>query len=137
VSWDLFIQDLPRSAESIADIPDDFEPSSLGPRDALIAAIRVAIPHADFSDPAWGVLEGPDYSIEFNIGDDDEVGCIALHVRGGDGAAAVVHKLLTHLGLRALDSGTGEFFEFDGISAEGLRVWREFRDSVVGEHPGD
>ena len=44
MSWDVLIQDLPEGVESVADIPDDFCPSTLGRRDALIAAIRAGSP---------------------------------------------------------------------------------------------
>ena len=132
MSWDVLIHDLPEGVERVADIPDDFRPSKLGSRAELIAAIRDVLPAADFSDPAWGTLEEADYSIEFSVGDDEEVGSIMLHVRGGDAAAATIDKLLTHLGKRALDCGAGEFFEFDGRSAEGLRRWRAYRDRVLG-----
>lgn len=134
MSWDVLIQDLPEGVESVADIPDDFCPSTLGPRTELIAAIRNVLPGTVFSDPAWGVLDEADYSIEFNMGNDEEVGSIMLHIRGGDAAAAAVDKLLAHLCRRALDTGTGEFFHFDGQSAEGLRRWRAYRDEVVDEN---
>ncbi len=131
MSWDVLIQDLPGGVERVADIPEDFRPSKLGSRAELIAAIRVVLPAANFSNPAWGTLDEADYSIEFSVGEDEEVGSIMLHVRGGDAAAAAIDKLLTHLGRRALDCGAGEFFEFDGQSAEDLRRWRAQRDKVM------
>lgn len=89
------------------------------------------LPETDFSDPAWGVLDREDWSIEFNMGGGDEVGSIALHIRGGDAAASTVDKVLKHLGRRALDTGTGELFKFDGESTEGLHRWRAYRDNVI------
>jgi len=61
VSWDAVIQGLPEGVESVADIPGDFSPSALGRREELIAAILEVFERADFSDPAWGVLDGDDY----------------------------------------------------------------------------
>jgi len=60
VSWDVFVQDLPPGIDSIADIPDDFRPASLGPREAIVAGILTVVPDADFADPTWGRIEGPD-----------------------------------------------------------------------------
>ena len=113
MSWDIFIQDLPRSANSVADIPDNFVPGPIGTRAELIGKITSVAPDADFSDPAWGTLDSldEDYSIEISMGEHDTVECIALHVRGGDAAVARVASILTALTLRALDSGTGDFFD--------------------------
>lgn len=115
MSWDLFIQDLPPDASSVAEIPDDFQPKPIGLRSELIASILEAVPEADFSDPAWGVFDAADHSIEFNMGGEEEAQSIALHVRGGQAAVATVKRVLKQLGRRALDSGseTGAFFTAD------------------------
>jgi len=131
VSWDIFIQDLPEGIESVADIPEDFRPSALGRREKLIAAILEVFPRADFRDPAWGVLDEADFSIEFNMGDRREVRSIVLHIRGGDSAAGAVGRLLSHLGRRALDTGTGELFQGGSQSTKGIRRWRAYRDRIV------
>ena len=132
MSWDIFAQDLPRDAATIADIPADFKPRPLGPRASVISRILEVVPSADFSDPAWGQIDGPDWSIEVNLGKDEECDSIAFHVRGADEAAAVVGAILKHLDLRALDSQTGEFFEDGPNSLESFRKWRKYRDSVMG-----
>jgi len=132
MSWDIFVQDLPRDAATFADIPPDFKPSSLGKRSDVIAKITEIVPSADFSDPSWGMIEGEDWSIEVNIGKSETCGGFALHVRGGDGAVAVVAAILNHLDLRALDSQTGEFFVAGPEAVESFRRWRAFRDRVIG-----
>jgi len=132
MSWDIHIQDFPE-VNSIADIPDDFEPSSLGSREALIAKIKDAFPSADFKDPSWGLIDGDEWSIEVNIGPNTECGGIMLHVRGGDGAVAAVEAILDRLGLRAIDLQTGEFFDAQSAS-DSFGVWRGFRDQVVADY---
>jgi len=109
VSRDIFIQDLPRDATSVADIADDFVPQAIGSRVHIVDTIARIVPDADFSDPIWGIIEGFGYSIEVNLGEDDPVHGFALHVRG-DGADSVIAAILDELGLRALDSESGEFF---------------------------
>jgi len=132
LSWDIFVQDLPADARNVADIPDDFAPRPLMPRQALIDRITEVVPGADFTDPAWGKIDGPDFSIEVNIGEGDPVEGFAFHVRGGDQAAGIVADVLGHLGLRALDMGRddGGFFDPDD-AVENLRRWRAYRDQVV------
>ncbi len=130
MSWDVFIQDLPE-VDSIEDIPHDFNPKPIGSRATLIAHIQEVIPQVDFSDPAWGILDTDGFSIEFNLGKKEVVKCIALHVRGGAEAGACVADILKKLGLRALDSSTGEFFDVHNPEW-GYNQWRAYRDKVVG-----
>jgi len=123
--------DYAQGIQSVADIPKDFRPSALGPRGELIAAILEVFPHANFTDPAGGVVDEADFSIEFNMGDRTEVRSIVLHIRGGDSAASAVERLLSHLGRRALDTGTGELFQGGSQSTKGIRRWRAYRDRIV------
>jgi hypothetical protein len=118
----------------VQDIPDGFRPGPIGRRGDLIRAIGEVVPSAEFSDPSWGVINGDGFSIEVSMGRDETVDCIALFVRGGDTAVGVVADIIGRLGLRALDTGTGDFF--DPAAAVGsVQRWRAYRDRVIG-HPG-
>jgi hypothetical protein len=131
MSWDIFAQDFPVDAKTPDDIPDDFEPRSLGSRASVISKIKEIIPAADFSDPAWGLIVGDDWSIEINIGEGEDCDGFALHVRGEEAAVGAVASILDHLELRAVDSQTGEFFVSDAAALESFRKWQAYRDSVV------
>ena len=89
MSWDIFVQDLPRDAATVADIPQDFKPAPIGKRADVIARIKEVVPSTDFSDPSWGQIEGEDWSIEVNIGKNETCSGFALHVRRGDEAVGV------------------------------------------------
>jgi hypothetical protein len=130
VSWDISIMDLPSDAASVADIPDDFQPEPLGNRVELIAAIRDVAPSADFSDPSWGELATPDFVIEFNMGSEEVVDSMMVHVRGGGPVVDFIDALLTRLGHRAIDCSEGEFFMSEA-SGESFRAWQAYRDSVI------
>ena len=136
MSWDIFVQDLPRDARSIADIPADFHPKAIGRRADLISKIRELLPEADFSDPSWGRIDNEDWSIEVNIGESEECRSFALHVRGGDAVVGVVAGILAHLDLRALDSETGDFFAAGPEALESFQKWRAYRDQVVNKRAG-
>ena len=130
MSWDVSIMDLPADARSVADIPDDFQPRSLGNRADLIATVRSVAPTADFSDPSWGELVTPDFVIEFNIGQSEVVDSIMLHIRGGGAAVGFVTDLLACLNLRAIDCSAGEFFD-QAAAVDSFAAWRAYRDGVV------
>ena len=131
MSWDIVVQDLPDGVQHVDEIPDDFKPRPLGTRTDVIRRIQQAVPTADFSDPSWGILETPEFSVEFNIGSDEEVEGFALHVRGGDAAAGFVADLLERCGWRALDTSSSSGI-FDPTAAlESMRRWRSYRDNVL------
>jgi hypothetical protein len=112
MSWDLFVMDLPDDARTIDDIPKDFVGRSLGPRSAMIQKVSEVVPEADFSDPAWGRIDGADFSIEVNMGPGEQLESFAFHVRGSDLALGAIAEILEHLNLRAVDpqSKTGSLF---------------------------
>ena len=134
MSWDLFVQDIPESVQALGDIPDDFHPRPLGSRSEIVRQILEVVPDADFSDPAWGTVDQPEYSMEFNLGGDEEVTSFTLHVRGGDAAAGLVADLLNRCGWRAFDPAS-ESGVFDPASAaESLQRWRAHRDRVLARN---
>lgn len=133
MSWDIIVMNLP-DVPTVAEIPEGFQPPPIGPRSALISRILAVCPQADFSDPAWGIIQGADWSIEVNVGTEETCSSIALHVRGGDTAMSTVATILGHLRLRGIDVQTGEFFVDGPESRSSFRAWREYRDRVVGEH---
>lgn len=129
MSWDLFVQDFPDVA-CAGDIPEDFRPASLGPRDAIITKITIAIPSADFSDPTWGFIAQDGWSIEINLGKELECESFALRVRGsGDRAINAVATILAATGLRGLDAQTGEFFS-EEAALKSFGEWQGFRDQI-------
>lgn len=134
MSWDVLFQPLPPGVRSIAEIPEDFAPGALCTRAELIEKVRAIAPMVDFRDPAWGVIEGDDFSIEINVGDEDPVGGFMLHVRGSDGALGVIRLLSEALGCAPIDCSEGELLDLHTPDvAAGLRAWRAFRDGVAGD----
>jgi len=135
VSFDVFVQDLPPDARTVADIPDDFVPKPIGRRADIMAGILRAAPATSFADPTWGVIDGPGYSIEVNIGPEEELSGFAFHVRGGDEALFVVADILRELRLRAVAPGTDSgFFEPSELGAA-YSAWQAYRRQVVGGAP--
>ncbi|MDB5033594.1 MAG: hypothetical protein JWQ98_835 [Chlorobi bacterium] len=134
MSWDIFVQDLPDAITSIREIPDHFRPrQDICRRDEVVAAVMAIAPSATFEENGWGSIDGPNLSIDVNLGNGEVLDGFAFHVRGNDGAAAraIISEILGILNLRAIDvSATSGLFDEKG-SAEGFRRWREYRDSVI------
>ena len=128
MSWDIFVQDLPPDAKSVADIPADFKPAPIGKRSMMIERIKEIVPTVNFSDPSWGLIDGDGWSIEIDIGVQEDCDGFAFHIRGADAAAGVVAAILQHLKLRALDSQTGDIFVPGADAVDSLRKWRAYYD---------
>jgi hypothetical protein len=135
MSWDLFIQDLPASAKSIAEIPSDFQPKPILPRARIAEVIKELAPSTDFSDPKWWRIDTPDFSIEVNITLEDPSNGFALHIRGGEHVLGFVHELFTRLGVRALDpSSDSGFFDMEKSHA-GFQKWQAYRNQIANRIP--
>lgn len=94
MSWDVLLLRLPDDVTSAQQIPADHTPVPLGRRHDVLAAVAEAVPDADLSDPAWGELSSTTWSIELNIGSEDPVDSVMLHIRGsGDDVLAPVLRL--------------------------------------------
>ena len=132
MSWDVLLLNAPAALHQL---PEDFDESTL-PRLGALHAVRGIIqqlfPAVDFTDPHWGDLEATDYTIEFNIGEDDPVTSVLLHIRGEDGALSVVQALCGRAGWRAFGPD-GTALDFAADPARGLREWRAFRDKGIAE----
>ncbi|MEO8591234.1 MAG: hypothetical protein ABI432_17780 [Flavobacteriales bacterium] len=95
------------------DVPADFRPQPIGVLDDLRTRIQEAVPQAEQQDSDWLFVNTPeiDISIQFHMEDATRVRYIVAHVHGGAQSAVCIAAILEHLGLRGLDTATGEFFD--------------------------
>ncbi|GAA4714320.1 hypothetical protein APR04_004125 [Promicromonospora umidemergens] len=131
MSWDISLFNAPPET-TIEEIPRDYEPLPIGSVAEVLSRLQAAFADLDLSDPTWGDLERSGWSIEFNIGSEDPVRSIMLHVRGGgDDVVQVVRETAHVLGCSALDCSSGEFIEEGG--RDGWADFQAFRDGVIGQ----
>jgi hypothetical protein len=133
VSWDVYIQDLPDGVRSVSEIPDDFVPRALGPRDEIINRLKRAAPDITFVDATQGRIDFTGGSIEVSVDEDDPCQCVALFVRGGDEAVGRVIAIVEALGGKALDAGSEDGVFDTARARESMTAWRGYRDQAVGE----
>lgn len=132
MSWDVFLFDAPVHAKSVDEIPQHFDPPPLGTGTDVRQRLHENLRDLDLSDPAWGRLVGPTWSIELNIGTDDPIDSIMLHVRGdGDEVLAVIAQIVGSVGGRALDISTGEFLTGDPAETAGWHGFQQYRDQIL------
>lgn len=135
MSWDVMVFNYQGSPPADMDeMAEAGDPDPLGKP----AAVRKAISRyldVDWSDPAWGIYESGELSIEFNMGEEDPVTDIMLHVRGGGDAIAAMLGFAQPNNWSLFDCSTSEFLDPENPSAEGWEGFQEFRDKVVKKKP--
>ncbi|MFE3600887.1 hypothetical protein [Streptomyces sp. NPDC059142] len=130
MSWDVLLLRLPDNVTSVQEIPNDHTPPPLGHRHDVLGAIAQTIPEADLSDPTWGQLLGPTWSMELNIGEEDPVDSIMIHIRGsGDDVLPPVFRLADVLGCGVFDCAEGDLITAEQTS--GWHGFQKFRDHVL------
>jgi len=129
MSWDLFVQDW-GNANTLDEIPDDFVPQSIGSRADIIDRIKEIEPIIDFSDPSLGFLENEYFSIEFSMGDNEELDSFVIHARGSELAAGCIANILSGLKLKAADGSTLNFFNTEQAINE-LKKWIDYKNNTL------
>ncbi|MDH2394059.1 hypothetical protein QCN29_36035 [Streptomyces sp. HNM0663] len=131
MSWDVLLLRLPDDVTSMEEIPADYTPDPLGHLHDVLSTVAQAVPDVDLSDPTWGELLGPTWSMELNIGAEDPVDSIMLHMRGsGDDVLTPVLRLADALRCKALDCAGGDLITPGRTS--GWHAFQQFRDRVAG-----
>lgn len=133
MSWDVMIFNTrgskPPPIEQFQEI--HYEP--LGPAAGVRQRLSNLLPGIDWSDTTWGIYESGGLSIEFNVGKDDPIGDMMLHVRGvGDAIAAIV-AIARPLGWSALDCSTSKFLDLDNPSQVGWEGFQAFRNKIIAK----
>ncbi|WP_380282566.1 hypothetical protein [Kitasatospora purpeofusca] len=130
MSWDLLLLPVPAGFDSVDDFPDDLATPPLGSHEQVTAALLDQLPGIDFSDPTWGRLAGPAWSIELSLGSETPVDSIMLHVRGaGDDVLGAVFAIAGAVGCRVIDISEGDFLAPD--DPNGWHSFQDYRDRVI------
>jgi len=53
MSWDMFLQGLPKEVRAIEEIPGHFPPQPTLPRQRRVEVFKEVAPFTDFSNPRW------------------------------------------------------------------------------------
>lgn len=132
MSWDVVVMKFPENFNNDWDnVPKDFKPETICTHEHLKNEIKKLLPNINHDDPSWMVLNGETYSIEFNVGADDPINCIMLHVRGGDEALQAIKIFCEKFNCDALDTTEGKCIDFNEKSNKGFSAWRKYRDKVL------
>ena len=130
MSWDVAVFNLQDKPRTLDDLREEMI-LPFGPAARVREGISAVLPDVDWSDPTWGIYGGEGFSIEFNVGKDDPIQNMMLHVRGGGDAVADIMKLVVANGWIALDCTTSEFLDPAAPSSEGWIAFQRYREQIV------
>jgi hypothetical protein len=133
MSWDITVQRFSKEYASIAEIPDNEQCVALGSSAEVRAAINRFFPAVDWSDPAWGVFDSDDGSVEFNMGTNEPNGGFMMHVRASNKVVPIIVAMCVSERWQALDCSEGGFLEKPLEPVVGLENWTAYRNQVMGD----
>ncbi len=130
MSYDVFIMKFGEHYSDLDDMPKDVEAMPMGTNAEIREAIGRIFSNVNWDDTAWGFWDSDLGSIEFNVGADEPVTSLALHIRAQDAVMTGVVALFRDNGWQAFDGDEG-FVEQRDQPADGLAAWRAYRDKVI------
>lgn len=125
MAWEVFVVNLDGHFDSRNDAAEDEHLIDLGRADEVKVAIEAAFPGTTWSDAGWGDWSGDGGTVGFDLGDDDHIQDLNLHVAADE---AVVERILSFTatnGWHAGDTADGPFLDAVDDPAEGLRASRD------------
>jgi hypothetical protein len=106
VSREVFAFVAPEGLRRMEDLPKNYRMPSMGSRDEVIGIVRRLAPQVDESDPAWLVVQGPDYVVDVSLGSEAELDSFMFFVRAGDNSLAVMRAIAGALGATLFDTSS-------------------------------
>lgn len=132
MAWNVSLYKFSQRYDSVSEIASDEQLGSLGSLAVVRETVTSVFAGTDWSDPHWGIFSSEIGSIEFNIGKEDDVRGVALHVRADDAIVDGILLLCERLACQAIDLSDGSFLEQSDNPSRNLQKWREYRDQIVG-----
>ncbi len=108
MSWAIYAMRGPGGVRRLEDIPDGYQPPSLGTAEAVVDQVRELAPDVDASKRSWLQLKNADYDIEMSIGKGVEVRDITFYI-DGPRSIPLVMQISSKLGVTPYDTESGNF----------------------------
>lgn len=126
MSWDVIL------LKEKFDLNDsDYQLTPLGNNAEIGAMLTKLLPHFKYHSDGWSVLNDDEFSIEFNMSDEEIIDSIMLHIRGGGDPMAVIKTICDATNWAALDTSTSEFMDTENLSQESWIEFQKYRDKVI------
>jgi hypothetical protein len=131
MSWDLSVFGSESPPPRVDDMPKDWAGTPLGPAADVRAKLSAVFPELDWTNPTWGLLEGPGFSFEFNMGREELLTGFMIHVRGSGDPVPWLMRMGDACTWYMLDTSTGEWMHHLRGPNEGWQGLQDFRDGLA------
>ncbi|EAF6699988.1 hypothetical protein AUQ54_15470 [Listeria monocytogenes] len=125
MSWDVALIKTKTNQEKLDEIKETVSFSKTEFMDVLTNQY----PSTIVNDSSWIVMDTEKHLIEFNIGKEENIDCIMMHIRRSD-PREVIEFLCVTLQCRAIDISKTAFI--DSKKATSFETWQKFKDKVIG-----
>lgn len=127
MSWDVLIVNSKEPINLEKDKGIDIES-----KEEVIEKLTNLFPDIDFSDVSWGILENTQADIEFNLGEDDNVGDnFLLHVRGGEDPVGEIVRMCLTYNWQAFDPGLERFIDLKNPKHNSYDQWHDYKEQIL------
>jgi hypothetical protein len=109
MSWAIYAMRGPGGVRRLEDIPEGYEPPSLGTADEVVAVVREVAPQVDASKRSWLRLKSDEYDVELTIGKGVDVRDLTFYLNDGPRSIPLVMEISSRLGVTAYDTESGNF----------------------------
>ncbi len=133
MTWDVLLLRLPEGTASLRELPADFAPHPLGPREQVARALSDALPALEPLGTFLAVVREDDFVVELELGPAEVLDHVLVHILGSDAAYGVLRTSATALGASAVDCESDEVLDLEAESSPSLRSWQARFDEIAGE----
>ncbi|EHQ24206.1 hypothetical protein [Mucilaginibacter paludis] len=127
MSWDILIINSNKPVDL-----EEGEWPNFKSRQSVIDAIQASFPDSDWSDPSWRRLNKHNATIEFNMGDSEDIGnSFMLHVRGRTDIALEIVKMCSQNNWITFDASGNQFLDESNQHQNSFNNWCAYRDQIV------
>lgn len=125
MSWDVFISKTPVSELETAEF------RSLGKKQDVISYFKSNLPRINVYED-WCVFKTNEFSIEFDLGEEDDVNHLMLYVRGDSNMPiCIIKDICDHFEAHAMDCYDSSEIDFNQVENESFKAWQDYRNKVL------
>ena len=134
MAWQVLLLKLPDALGSLADLPADYVPATLGEPEHVAKRITEAASGMDLDvdhSERLVVLRSDEFVIEAELGGVATIDRVLLRVLGSEAALPLVGELARKLEATAVDCETDAVLDIDSIEPDSLRLWQNRIDDLM------
>jgi hypothetical protein len=128
MSWDVLLI----NSKTPVNIESEDTPDFLSRTD-FIKKVTQILPATDWSDPSFGILDSDWAVIEFNTGNEENIGwSVMLQVYGGEDPVEAIVELCKQHHWQAYDMSTESYIDLNNPSRESWNKFDQSRGNLEG-----